>query len=98
MYNHFIMIVLQIRINFLHVGHTHADCDQFFSKISQRILKHGAESLGGQPIIRISPLFDNSYNLHIIISNNESIAHSVNDYQSRLEKTAYICMLSSASC
>ena len=39
---------LQIRINFLHVGHTHADCDQMFSKILQRVLKHGAESMNGK--------------------------------------------------
>ena len=39
--------IMQIRINFLQVGHTHADCDQFFSKISQHMLKHGAESLQG---------------------------------------------------
>jgi hypothetical protein len=38
-------IFRKVRINFLHVGHTHADCDQFFSRISPYITKHGAESL-----------------------------------------------------
>ena len=47
-----VMLSLQIIIilgthQLLHVGHTHADCDQFFSKISQHILKYGSEYLGG---------------------------------------------------
>jgi len=36
-----------VQINFLVVGHTHEDIDQFFSKISKKIKMSGCESLQG---------------------------------------------------
>ena len=37
--------MLQIRVNFLPVGHTHEDVDQFFSKISAHLSRVGAETI-----------------------------------------------------
>ena len=34
-----------MKLNFLPVGHTHEDVDQFFSKISPKIQQTGAETL-----------------------------------------------------
>lgn len=38
-------IIAQVTINFLPVGHTHEDVDQFFSRISVQLRKNGAESI-----------------------------------------------------
>ena len=38
-------------MNFLPVGHTHEDVDQFFSKVSQRLKLKGAESFSGIIIV-----------------------------------------------
>ena len=38
---------VEVQINFLVVGHTHEDIDQFFSKISKKIKMSGCESLQG---------------------------------------------------
>jgi len=40
-------IVTQVTINFLPVGHTHEDVDQFFSRIALQLRKNGAESIPG---------------------------------------------------
>uniref|UniRef100_A0A1X7TBW6 DUF7869 domain-containing protein n=1 Tax=Amphimedon queenslandica TaxID=400682 RepID=A0A1X7TBW6_AMPQE len=37
----------EVRINFLPVGHTHEDVDQFFSKISTYLSRVGAETISG---------------------------------------------------
>ena len=42
--------MLQIRVNFLPVGHTHEDVDQFFSKISAHLSRVGAETINGELI------------------------------------------------
>lgn len=39
---------MQIRVNFLPVGHTHEDIDQFFSKVSTNLARVGAETINGQ--------------------------------------------------
>ena len=39
---------LQIRVNFLLVGHTHEDVDQFFSRVGARLRRVGAETLLGK--------------------------------------------------
>ena len=36
-----------MKINFLMVGHTHEDVDQFFSRIRESILKHNVITLDG---------------------------------------------------
>ena len=41
------MSCVQVRINFLPVGHTHEDVDQFFSRISEGLRKNGAETFYG---------------------------------------------------
>lgn len=41
-------MLLQVRVNFLPVGHTHEDVDQFFSKVSTHLLRVGAETINGQ--------------------------------------------------
>ena len=38
---------IQIRVNFLPVGHTHEDVDQFFSKVSTSLMRVGAETVNG---------------------------------------------------
>ena len=38
----------QIRVNFLPVGHTHEDVDQFFSKVSTHLHRVGAETITGE--------------------------------------------------
>ena len=38
---------MQVKINFLMVGHTHEDIDQFFSKIRDFLLKHNVCTLDG---------------------------------------------------
>ena len=38
---------MQVKINFLPVGHTHEDIDQMFSRISDSIRKTGCESIQG---------------------------------------------------
>ncbi len=42
-----------MRVNFLPVGHTHEDIDQFFSRISTQLNQTGAETLPGKIIIII---------------------------------------------
>ena len=37
----------QVKVNFLPVGHTHEDVDQFFSKVSTYLTRNGAETLPG---------------------------------------------------
>ena len=40
----------QINVNFLPVGHTHEDVDQFFSRVAAQLRKSGAESIPGELI------------------------------------------------
>ena len=46
--NIIIYLHAQIRVNFLPVGHTHEDVDQFFSKVSTYLLRVGAETINGK--------------------------------------------------
>ena len=41
-------LILKVSVNFLPVGHTHEDVDQFFSRIASQLRKTGAESVPGQ--------------------------------------------------
>ena len=50
-------LLLQVKVNFLPVGHTHEDIDQLFSKISTEIRRAGSESLQGMIIYRINIIF-----------------------------------------
>lgn len=52
-----VLFILQVRINFLPVGHTHEDIDQLFSRIGQRLLRVGAETIDGKIFAMISVLF-----------------------------------------
>ena len=38
---------VQVKVNFVPVGHTHEDVDQLFSKITAHIRQNGAESMSG---------------------------------------------------
>ena len=38
---------VQVRLNFLPVGHTHEDIDQFFSKVSHKLKKSNVETFQG---------------------------------------------------
>ena len=40
--------MIQIKVNFLLVGHTHKDVNQMFSKISTQLRKTGAETQSGK--------------------------------------------------
>ena len=42
------IILLHVKVNFLPVGHTHEDVDQFFSRVSTHLSRTGAESIRGQ--------------------------------------------------
>lgn len=42
-----VLLILQVQINFLPVGHIHEDIDQLFSKISETIRHSGCESIPG---------------------------------------------------
>ena len=61
--------MLQIRVNFLPVGHTHEDVDQFFSKISAHLSRVGAETINGELI---------SLNIHIILYIHACIIYTFN--------------------
>lgn len=52
---------LQIRVNFLPVGHTHEDVDQFFSRVGARLRRVGAETLLGKKY----PTADKSYSMYV---------------------------------
>ena len=65
---------LQVRVNFLPVGHTHEDVDQMFSCIGKRLLRVGAESPAGMHQTRVNSIsnchqsclltFNRSHNSH----------------------------------
>ena len=38
---------MQIQLNFIPVGHTHADVDQLFSTISEELGKSGSQTIPG---------------------------------------------------
>ena len=59
-YTSALTLTMKVRVNFLHVGNTHADCDQFFSRISPYITKHGAKHLQGKLLLLL-------YIIYIII-------------------------------
>ena len=46
--NVLLFLYIQIKFNFLPVGHTHEDVDQMFSRISGHLRKQGAESIAGK--------------------------------------------------
>ena len=41
-------------VNFLPVGHTHEDVDQFFSRIAWQLRKKGAGSIPGMSLLALS--------------------------------------------
>ena len=47
----YILVHIQVKVNFLPVGHTHEDVDQLFSRISGHLKKQGAESLQGMHLV-----------------------------------------------
>ena len=58
--------MVQIKINFLPVGHTHEDIDQFFSRISPKVREIGAETLEGKIYIELCStyLFNSTLHTH----------------------------------
>ena len=42
-----IYYIIQVKVSFPPVGHTHEDIDQLFSKISMALRRQGAESISG---------------------------------------------------
>ena len=61
--NYLILLVFQIKLCFLLVGHTHEDIDQMFSCISRRLAKEDAHTLDN-----LENIMEDSYNPHIKVT------------------------------